>query len=164
MFSYCSLSYWQLILVLVPILVSDEYVAAFGPITVFDTAMAVLIGAVPAAIAAVLVYRSPVEPSFLLKVFLVALLLRVLVGTVIFVSSAQTFFGGDAYTYDWLGFELTQAWNGNRYSEVVVNAFVNKAGAAWGMIYYVGGVMLWLAAVTCWLCTVNATCQPPPHR
>jgi hypothetical protein len=129
-----------LILVLVPNLVSEEYVAAFGPITVFDTAMAVLIGAVPAVMVAVLVYRSQVEPSFLVKVFLAALLVRILVGTVIFVCGAQAFFGGDAYTYDWLGFELTQAWSGNRYSEMVVSAFVTKAGAAWGMIYYVGGV------------------------
>ncbi len=77
------------------------------------------------------------ECRFLLQLFVGALLVRVLVGTLIFAFGLQDFFGGDALTYDMQGFAMWRVWHGEmRYKEALAAAF----DTFWGMPYYVGGV------------------------
>jgi 4-amino-4-deoxy-L-arabinose transferase-like glycosyltransferase len=50
----------------------------------------------------------------------------------------QTFFGGDALTYDYFGNALMKVWEGNKNYEIAVDIF-SRGGAAsgWGMLYMV---------------------------
>ncbi len=110
-------------------------------VTVADTAKAVFLCAVLASLAGLYCYRQGEDGSFLLKCFIAALLVRLILGTSIFIFSGQEFFGGDALTYDYIGFAQLKAWGGDRYFETIVKSFVGNAGAsAWGMIYFVAVV------------------------
>jgi hypothetical protein len=108
----------------------------YGPVTVSSCARACSAGDV-----GWLVRLSSEHRSFLLKLFLAALLLRILIGTAIFVFNAQEFFGGDAMTYDAFGFAQWLAWNGDKYQANLVTQFVGKGEASgWGMVYFVAAV------------------------
>lgn len=117
-----------------------QYADVYGPVTIFDCARAVLLCSLLAAVAGWFVYRTE-HGTFLLKLFVSALLLRVLIGTAIFVFNGQGFFGGDATTYDFVGNAQLSAWYGDRYALMLVNLFVGKGeGSGWGMIYFVASV------------------------
>ena len=94
-----------------------------------------------AAIAAWMIVQFKTDQRFLLQLFASALLVRILVGTLINVFQMQTFFGGDAVTYDYFGFALLQIWEGNKNYELAVDVF-SRGGAAsgWGMLYLVASV------------------------
>src|SRR5258707_4980602 len=94
-----------------------------------------------AAIAAWMIIQFKTDERFLLRLFASALLVRILVGTLINVFQMQTFFGGDALTYDYFGYALLQIWEGNKNYEIAVDVF-SRGGAAsgWGMLYLVASV------------------------
>ncbi len=92
-----------IIILVVPTLVAP-FVADYGVVTASDTGKAVLLCAALAALAGLFSYRQGANGPFLLKVFIAALLVRMILGTVIFVFHGQEFFGGDAITYDFFGF------------------------------------------------------------
>jgi 4-amino-4-deoxy-L-arabinose transferase-like glycosyltransferase len=72
-----------------------------------------------------------------MQIFVAGLLVRVLIGTVIYNFHLQEFFGGDAYTYDSMGRELMASWNGTRQqNEALVRAW-REGGTGWGMGYLV---------------------------
>jgi hypothetical protein len=124
----------------VPPLVAP-YAADYGVVTVFDTSKAILLCAALAALAGLFSYRQGANGSFLLKIFISALLLRMLLGTLIFVFNGQNFFGGDALTYDYYGFVLLRGWLGDRYYRSVANLYVAQGSApGWGMVYLVAAV------------------------
>src|SRR5258706_3895399 len=127
------------IILLVPGLVTP-YSNAYGLVTVFDCAKAVLLCSALTALTGWFVYHSE-HGAFLLKLFLAGLFLRVLIGTIIFVSNGQDFFGGDAWTYDFFGGLQLQAWGGDKYAAGQVANFVGVGeGSGWGMIYFVAAV------------------------
>ncbi len=112
--------------------------AMFGPntteygtatVTVFDTSKAILICGGFAVLAGWFSYRQ-INGSFLLKIFMAALLFRLVLGTLIFVFNGQEFFGGDALTYDYIGFAQLKAWGGDQYAQTRVNVFVGAEGAS----------------------------------
>lgn len=77
------------------------------------------------------------ERKSLLHLFVGALLIRMLVGTMIFAFGLQEFFGGDALTYDRLGYALWHVWHGEmRFKEVIASA----VETFWGMPYYVAAI------------------------
>jgi hypothetical protein len=128
------------IVLAVPPLVAP-YAADYGVVTVFDTSKAILLCAALAALAGSFSYRQGANGSFLLKIFISALLLRMLLGTLIFVFNGQNFFGGDALTYDYYGFVLLRGWLGDRYYRSVANLYVAQGSApGWGMVYLVAAV------------------------
>jgi len=134
-----------LILCVVIILVVPNMVAPFaadyGVITVSDTGKAVLLCAVLASVAGLFSYRQGVHGTFLLKVFIAALLIRMVLGALIFVFHGQEFFGGDAITYDIVGNFQLRAWEGDRYYKSLANNFVDEGrGSGWGMVYFVAAV------------------------
>ena len=112
--------------------------ADLGVANVFDTGRAVLLCAALAVTAGLIISRQPEGSEFLLRLFVCGLLVRIILGTAIFVFKGQEFFGGDAYTYDFLGFAQTRSWMGDRYYWGVVNAHIgHSGGTGWGMVYLV---------------------------
>jgi len=83
--------------------------------------------------------RSP-ERTFLLRLFLAGLTVRLIIGTVIFIGHYQPFFGGDANTYDIFGSSLVLSWHGDDYHTMQYERFISSGAGAWGMLYLVAGV------------------------
>lgn len=103
-----------LIVLGVPVLVSP-WGAEYGVATVFDTGRAILLCVLLASIAAFVMSRNTESGEFLLKIFAAGLIIRLILGTAIFVFRGQDFFGGDALTYDYLGEAQLKFWGGDRY-------------------------------------------------
>jgi hypothetical protein len=143
--TFLALVLGVMIILFAPVL-SAPYLSPFGPaqtITVDLCVRAVLFCAVVAFIAAVIIRREQADGRFLLRLFLLALLLRVVIGTAIFVFNGQDFFGGDAWTYDYYGFQQMLTWAGDRDAAREVRLFVGTSfasAAAWGMVYLVGAI------------------------
>src|SRR5919198_4574587 len=78
-----------------------------------DGAAAVVLCAAFALLAGVAVAQAEErQRAFLLRVFVGALLVRMLVGALINVFKLQEFFGGDAFTYDSFGTALVDYFHG----------------------------------------------------
>ena len=136
-----SLIVCALIVLAVPGFVSP-WGADYGVANVFDTGRAILVCIVFAVIAGAIILRQPEDGSFLLRVFVSALLVRMLLGTTIFVFRGQEFFGGDALTYDFLGYAQLHSWFGDRYYLQIVRIYVRGGGGgtSWGMVYLVAAI------------------------
>ena len=111
----------------------------YGFISIFDTSRAVLLTTVLTSIAGYYAYRQGVDGPFLLRLFVAALLVRMIVGTAIFVFRGQDFFGGEAITYDYYGYAQLQGWAGDKYFQAIANRFT-LGGPGWGMVYLVGAI------------------------
>jgi hypothetical protein len=109
-------------------------------ITGFVGANGLLICAPAVAVAAWIISRVPGDRKFLLQIFIAAFLVRVLLGTLIYVFELQEFFGGDANTYDFFGYALLRSWEGDKFSQMLVNLFLHTGGSGWGMSYFVAAV------------------------
>ena len=128
------------ILLFVPTLAAP-YEAMYGKVTAFECAKALGVCAVAALIAGYLINRDREHGSYLLKLFLLALIVRIVVGSAIFVFNGQEFFGGDALTYDAYGFYQLNAWSGDPYSQILLDHFFGKSYySGWGMVYMVAGI------------------------
>lgn len=88
----------------------------------------------------VLLARGGEDRTFLIRLFVAGLILRLGLGIVIFSGNMQEFFGGDANTYDNLAGSLIQGWQGDAFHEGTYNRFVQSGAGAWGMIYLVAFV------------------------
>jgi len=84
--------------------------------------------------------RTPEQRTFLMRLFLLALVVRIVLATVINVAHMEEFFGGDANTYDIFGQSLRQSWHGDRYHWAKYTSFVASGASAWGMLYMVAAV------------------------
>lgn len=84
--------------------------------------------------------RTHEERRFLLRLFVIALLVRVLLATAIKIGGQEAFFGGDANTYDVFGKSLLQSWSGDIYHSARYAGFIKSGAGAWGMLYVVAGV------------------------
>ncbi|HKS27256.1 MAG TPA: hypothetical protein VJS44_05525 [Pyrinomonadaceae bacterium] len=104
-----------------------------------DGPSAIIVGLLFAVVAAVVISRNRTHGNFLLKLFGAAFLVRILVGTLIYVANLQAFFGGDAVTYDEFGQLLLSIWQGQ---DTQLMSYVEKyyVGGGWGMLYLVAGV------------------------
>jgi 4-amino-4-deoxy-L-arabinose transferase-like glycosyltransferase len=87
----------------------------------------------------ILARRGP-ERTFLLRLFVIGLLIRLLVGVVIYLGHFEDFFGGDAKTYDMFGVFLNATWHGEGYYTTALVRFMKAGAGAWGMLYLVAGV------------------------
>lgn len=93
------------------------------------------------AVVSLLLYRLENDRRFLIRLFLSAVLVRVFVGTLIYVFHLQEFFGGDALTFDFFGNALRLVWDGQTQYMRAVDLFSsNGAGSGWGMLYLVAAV------------------------
>ena len=100
-------------------------------------APAVLVCIVVALVAGLFISQTETDRSFLLRIFIAALLVRMLLATFIFTLDLQDFFGGDAKIYDQLGLWMWKSWEGAPDSQ---NLLVVYEDAGWGMAYLVGGI------------------------
>ena len=123
--SILALAITLVILIFVPPLAAP-FEAMYGPVTVSSCALALGLCGLAACIAGVFVRREQTHGSYLLYVFLFALLLRIVIGTAIFVFNGQDFFGGDALTYDYYGEKQLLAWGGSLDAALDVKRFVGE--------------------------------------
>jgi hypothetical protein len=113
--------------------------AATVALTIPGGAAAVLVCAACALVAgALLVKGEGKERSFLLKVFVAGLLVRMVVGSLINALELQDFFGGDALTYDLLGTGIIEAWRSGLGQPAEIRDWA--LGGGWGMLYLVAAV------------------------
>ncbi|HXL80437.1 MAG TPA: glycosyltransferase family 39 protein [Pyrinomonadaceae bacterium] len=113
----------------------------YGVITEVETAKAVMFCTVLALLGGLYAYKQKAHGTFLLRLFVAALLARMLVAVVIFGFHGQDFFGGDAITYDFFGNAQMLGWAGDKYFQAIANQFVRSGeGSGWGMVYLVAAV------------------------
>ncbi len=67
-------------------------------------------------------------------------MIRMILGTAIFVFKGQEFFGGDALTYDFYGYAQLQGWAGDKYFLAIANRYTRGGTTGWGMVYLVGAI------------------------
>jgi 4-amino-4-deoxy-L-arabinose transferase-like glycosyltransferase len=128
------------VLLFVPTLAAP-YESIYGRVTLFECAKALGVCAVSAFIAAVLIHRNQEHGSYLVKLFMLALIVRIVIGSAIFVFNGQEFFGGDALTYDGFGWQQLLAWRGDKYAQILVDRFIGHGYfSGWGMVYMVAGI------------------------
>jgi len=84
--------------------------------------------------------RTPEQRTFLMRLFLIAMMVRIILAMVIFVGHMEEFFGGDANTYDLFGQSLVASWHGNMYHAAKFEGFTQSGASAWGMLYLVAAV------------------------
>ncbi len=101
---------------------------------------ALVLTAALAGISVILINRLDYERKFLLQLFMGGLMVRLIIGTIIFIYNLQEFFGGDADTYDLNGWFMQQGWHGNKYYTALMERFIGGGEGAWGMLYMVAGV------------------------
>ena len=88
-----------------------------------------------------LIYRLEDDRRFLLRLFIGGVLIRVLVGIFIFSFNLQTFFGGDALSYDFFGNALLKVWQGQpEYMRAVEMFSGGGASSGWGMLYMTAAI------------------------
>ena len=106
-----------------------------------DGGAATLITLPVVAVVGFMVFRITDDRKFLLRLFVAALLVRVLIGTLIYTFHLQDFFGGDAFTYDLFGNALLRTWEGEKYYQTMVDLFTGGGrSSGWGMIYMVAAI------------------------
>jgi len=128
------------IVIFVPTMVAP-FASDYGIFTGFDAAKAVLLCTGLAAVAGFYSYKRPNDGTFLLRLFVAGLLVRIVIGLAIFTFRGQDFFGGDALTYDFFGNAQLLGWGGDKYSQLMANRFVRSGeGSGWGMVYLVAAV------------------------
>lgn len=108
--------------------------AAFG-------SSAIIVCAVLAGVAGLMISQVKTDKTFLVRIFVGGLLVRMLIGLLIFRFNLQDFFGGDAFTYDAIGYAQLQALRGDTYSQSFVKLFVGEGSqSGWGMVYLVSAI------------------------
>jgi 4-amino-4-deoxy-L-arabinose transferase-like glycosyltransferase len=84
--------------------------------------------------------RAPEHRTFLMRLFLIAVVVRIVLSMAIFVGHAEEFFGGDANTYDIFGQSLVASWHGDTYHASKFAGFTHTGASAGGMLYLVAVV------------------------
>jgi 4-amino-4-deoxy-L-arabinose transferase-like glycosyltransferase len=119
-------------------LILSAVVVQISPTPAYGASAVILCGAL-AGIVGLVISQAETDKTFLLRLFVGGLLLRMVVGVLIFFFHLQGFFGGDALTYDALGsIQLAVLNNPSSYYQAVMNRMIGDSG--WGMIYMVTGV------------------------
>ena len=82
------------------------------------------------------------ERRFLRRLFIIALMLRVLLAAVTYIFGLEMFFGGDSLTYDNAGYALYNLWFGytERINQYYLNYATRASGSGWGMAYIVAAI------------------------
>lgn len=128
------------IVVLVPTLAAPHQ-GEYGPVTSFDTAKAVLLCTALAVVVGFVINKKEEYGLFLLRLFIGALLVRMVLGAALFAFRLQDFFGGDAWTYDYFGEAQLQAWYGDKFFRSQVENFTRSGtGSGSGMVYVVAAI------------------------
>src|SRR5215208_5812348 len=76
---------------------------------------ALLICAIVSLPTLIVLMRAGEDRTFLLRLFVLAVAVRIVLATIINIGGMEGFFGGDANTYDIFGKSLLQSWHGDAY-------------------------------------------------
>ena len=80
------------------------------------------------------------EKTLVTRIFLVALLVRIIFGLFIHVYDLRGFFGGDANTYHDIGLRLLESWFGPVPNDITSQRAMITTGPGWTMKYLVAGI------------------------
>jgi hypothetical protein len=106
-----------------------------------EGSMAIIVCGLLAIAVLLIISRAETDKQFMMRLFVGGLLIRMVIGSVIYVFRLQEFFGGDAATYDFFGFALLRGWQGVTYYQGYLNTFIGISGSSgWGMVYMVAVV------------------------
>jgi 4-amino-4-deoxy-L-arabinose transferase-like glycosyltransferase len=101
-----------------------------------DGLVAMLLVSVTSLIAIILIRKVDKENTFLVNIFLIALIARILFGTTVHIFELREFFGGDALTYDFFGNRIVEVWWGQASaSDWLSQRAMMTSGPGWGMNY-----------------------------
>lgn len=85
------------------------------------------------------------DVRFLIDIFVIALILRLLLGGAIYYFGLFEFFGPDARTYEYVGKLIADVWAGTGdASDPFTKRVMQTSGPGWGMNYF-SGAIYWLA-------------------
>src|SRR5829696_7038747 len=101
---------------------------------------ALLMCALVSAPTILILARTNDDKTFLLRMFLIGLMVRIVLASVIYMGHMEEFFGGDANTYDIFGQSLLQGLYGDNFHMQKYQSFIASGAGAWGMLYLVAGV------------------------
>jgi dolichyl-phosphate-mannose-protein mannosyltransferase len=101
---------------------------------------ALVMCAVASAPTILILARTHDERTFLFRLFLVGVMVRIILASIIYMGHMENFFGGDANTYDDVGQSLLQGLQGDGYHMQKYQNFVASGAGAWGMLYLVAGI------------------------
>lgn len=101
--------------------------------------IAILLTGVVSTLVVVLIRQNTEESAFLIRIFLVALLARLIFGIFLHVFDLRNFFGGDAQTFDAFGQRLVDVWFNNvSPDDWISRKAMSTSTPGWGMHYMVG--------------------------
>src|SRR5438067_4821566 len=102
-----------------------------------DGPAAVLLCASLSALIVLAISRRSTHARFLVHIFVAGVIVRAAVGSAIYYAHWQGFFGGDAFTHDYLGSTVLRFWRGEiatGYYQTLMGIYVARN---WGMAYVV---------------------------
>ena len=82
------------------------------------------------------------EKLLISRIFIVALLVRLIFGLFVHVFELRDFFGGDANTYNDVGYRLLESWFGLVPDDITTQRAMITTGSGWSMKYLVAGIYL----------------------
>lgn len=101
-----------------------------------ESIAAILVLIVTSFIAIVLIRRVDPDNYFLIDIFFIALIFRVLLATVTHIFELHEFFGADAIGYDFNGRRLMEIWLGEyTTNDWLSQRAMSTSGPGWGMNY-----------------------------
>lgn len=122
----------------------NKILAIFSGLTVLavclsafpDGVTAMLLVAVMSVIVILVIRKVDRENAFLVNIFLVALMARILFGTTVHIFELREFFGGDALTYDFFGNRILEVWQGQASAnDWLSQRAMTTTGPGWGIHY-----------------------------
>jgi hypothetical protein len=119
---------------------------------------AIVMLTISTAIALPLLLKNSNDPTFITRLFVAGLLVRILFGSIIYIFGLSEFFGADALTYHARGSTIADYWHGLITTESpYLSRMLSTSGAGWGMhylvgsIYFLGGKNMLAAQALCWV-------------
>lgn len=89
-------------------------------------------------------YAQGEEKILLTRIFLVALLVRIIFGLFIHIFDLQGYFGGDSISYDGWGSRLLEIWFGYDKVDEFTKQSTTTSGSGWSMKYLVAVIYLFV--------------------
>lgn len=122
------------------VILSFFVIFGIGAIDFPDSGVAALLAVFLSLTVIYFIKQTDKDHNFLINIFLVALIGRLLFGAFLHFFNLREFFGPDATTYDFFGNRLKEIWFGQR---TIVDDFLSQralstSGPGWGMNYLVG--------------------------
>lgn len=122
------------------VILSFSVIVAIGVIDFPDSGVAALLALFLSLIVIYFIKQTDKNNDFLINIFLVALIGRLLFGAILHFFELREFFGPDARMYDFLGNRLKEIWFGQYTiaNDPLSERALSTSGPGWGMNYLVG--------------------------